>query len=85
MLRQAVSIGHSVLMGVRGFTKSHEANFPNKNCSNDETDRKGGDGLNNTEQKCQHSYVQPSRCKKHARSKSDASQTVNFLWGIAQV
>jgi hypothetical protein len=54
MLCQAVSISEpSMLISVREYTKSHEANFPDINQSNDEADRNGGSGLNNSEHEYQ--------------------------------
>jgi hypothetical protein len=70
---------------IMGYTKSHEANFPHINHSNDNSNCKGGKRLNNTERKRQRRLVRMSGYKQHARSKSDASQPHDFLWGIAQV
>jgi hypothetical protein len=52
MLCQAVSInGQLMLIGVSKHTKSHEANFPNINQSDNKAGRQGGERLNDTKHK----------------------------------
>jgi len=54
MLYQAVSFNvHSILISMKGHTKSHKANFPDINHPNDDADPKGGKSLNNTKRKRQ--------------------------------
>jgi len=49
MLCQVVSINDQRMsISVNKRTKSHKANFPNINQSDNEADRQGGEGLNNT-------------------------------------
>ena len=73
-------------MSASGHTKFHEANFPNINEPNDESKRKGGESLNKTEQnKCERTQMQIWECKEHARSDSNASQSVNYLRDVTQI
>ena len=73
-------------MSASEHTESHEANFPNINQSNDDSKREGGEGLNHTKHnKCERTQIQIRKCKKHARSDSNASQSVDYLRDVTQV